>query len=89
MGRAEIEAFWQAGFDAGLAAIELDVLKLERHDRFAYEVGRYALHVEPGSGDPLADRGNYVLVLTERADGSWQRAVEMLGPDRPFSPRVR
>ena len=89
VGRAEIEAFWRAGLDAGLVAVEFDVLKLERHDRFAYEVGRYVLYTEPGSGKRLADSGNYVLVHSERADGAWCRAVEMLGPDRPFSPRVQ
>lgn len=81
-GRDAIEAFWQAGLDTGLAALELESLKLERTDRIAYEVGRYSMHVCSAEGEPIADRGTYVLVHQRQDDGSWRRAVEMFGPER-------
>ena len=80
-GRDAIEAFWQAGLDTGLAAVEFESLKIERTDRIAYEVGRYAMHVRPEDGESVADRGTYVLVHQRQDDGSWRRAVEMFGPE--------
>ena len=80
-GRDAIEAFWQAGLDTGLAALELESLKIKRNDRIAYEVGRYAMHVRPQEGECVADRGTYVLVHERQADGSWRRVVEMFGPE--------
>ena len=83
-GRDAIEAFWQAGLDTGLSAVEFESLKIERADRIAYEVGRYAMHVHPADGGSVAERGTYVLVHQRQDDGSWRRAVEMFGPeDRP------
>lgn len=82
-GREAITAFWRAGVEAGISDVELDPLELERVDGFAYEVGRYALRLQPVGGGTVVDRGSYVLVHAQRTDGSWQRAVEMFGPDAP------
>lgn len=86
-GREAIEAYWQAGLDSGVSTVELETLMLEQHDRLAYEIGRYALHLEPSEGGTLVERGKYVLVHRRQEDGSWGRAVEMFSPDAP--PRGR
>ncbi len=63
-GRGAIEAFWQAGLDAGVVDVELDAVTAERRGQMAYELGRYALlclsgclsatqHVETESRDEL------------------------------------
>jgi ketosteroid isomerase-like protein len=82
-GRPAIEAFWQAGVEAGISEVELEALELERRDGLAYEIGRYALWLEPAEGGTVVDRGKYVLVHERQADGSWQWAVEMFNPDAP------
>lgn len=82
-GREAIEAFWQAGIDAGISAVELETLLLERHEPVAYEISRYALRLRPPEGGTLVDRGKYVLLHRRLADGSWRRAVEMFSPDGP------
>lgn len=82
-GREAITAFWRAGVEAGISDVELDALELERVDGLAYEVGRYALRLQPAGGGTVVDRGSYVLVHARQTDGSWRRAVEMFSPDAP------
>ena len=80
-GREAIAAFWRAGVEAGISDVELDALELERVEGLAYEIGRYALRLQPDDGAAVVDRGSYVLVHTRQTDGSWRRAVEMFSPD--------
>ena len=80
-GRDAIEAFWQAGIATGISEAEFEALQLERHDGLAYEIGRYALRLDPADGGTVLDRGRYLLVHQRQADGSWRRAVEMFNPD--------
>ena len=85
-GRKEITAFWQAGIEAGISSVELEALEIEHHGGFAYEVGRYALRLEPPEGITVVDRGKYALVHEQQADGRWLRAVETFNPDAPSAP---
>jgi ketosteroid isomerase-like protein len=80
-GRESIAAFWQAGLDAGVVEVEREAVAVRRRDCMAYEVGRYAVQVRPADGRTVVDRGTYVLVLEQQADGSWCRAVEMFSPE--------
>jgi ketosteroid isomerase-like protein len=82
-GRSAIEAFWRTGLEAGIVGVELEALELERNDDVAYELGRYALRLEPLDGGAVVDRGKYALVHERQADGSWKRAVETFNPDAP------
>jgi hypothetical protein len=82
-GREAIEAFWQAGLEAGVSEVEFEALELERQDGLAYEIGRYSLRLEPADGGTVVDRGKYVLVHERQEDGSWQWAVEMFNPEAP------
>jgi ketosteroid isomerase-like protein len=79
-GRKSIAAFWQAGLDAGVVDVEHEALAVRRRDRIAYEVGRYVLQLRLSAGGTVVDRGTYVVVLEQEADGSWRRAVEMFNP---------
>jgi ketosteroid isomerase-like protein len=87
-GRAAIERFWMAGVDTGISEVQLETLELVRRSGFAYEIGRYTLGLIPADGIPLVDRGKYLRVHEQQADGSWLWAVEMFNPDAP-SPRER
>lgn len=82
-GRAAIAAFWGAGLEAGICGVEVEALELERNGNVAYEIGRYALRVEPQEGSTVVDRGKYVLVHERQGDGSWLRAGETFNPDAP------
>jgi ketosteroid isomerase-like protein len=82
-GRDSIEAFWRAGIDSGVAAVELEAVRVEHQDRLAYELGRYVFRIRSGPQGLAVDRGRYVLVLERRNDGSWCRTVEMFSPEAP------
>lgn len=82
-GREAIASFWRAGLDAGISEVELEELALDRQDGLAYEIGRYALRLQPQEGGAVVDRGKYVLVHERQDDGTWKRAVEMFSPDVP------
>jgi ketosteroid isomerase-like protein len=82
-GRAAIEAFWRAGIESGIAAVELESLQLTRQGRLAYEIGRYALRLEPAGAEAVLDRGKYLLVHARQNDGCWRWAVEMFNPEAP------
>lgn len=82
-GRQAIGAFWQAGLEAGIAEVELIELRVERNGGVAWEIGRYALRLQPVEGAAVIDRGKYVLVHERQNDGSWLRAVEMFNPETP------
>jgi uncharacterized protein (TIGR02246 family) len=79
-GREEIEAFWQAGIEAGIADLTLEPRLVEQRNAIAFETGIYTLRV--GTGDEgIVDRGTYTLVHERQRDGRWLRAVELLNPD--------
>ena len=80
-GSEAIEAFWRAGLEAGIRSAELEAVELDRRESLAYEIGRYALRLEPAEGGTVVDRGNYLLVHERQGDGSWRWAVEMFNPD--------
>ena len=77
-GLEAIAAFWRAGLEAGMTSLELETDAIGGGERFAYELGRYRLRLEPADGDDVVDRGSYLLVHAQQPDGSWRRAVEML-----------
>jgi ketosteroid isomerase-like protein len=81
-GRADVAAFWQAGMDTGIAEIELEPEDLEVYASIAWEVGTYALRLEPVGYEPIVERGRYLLVYVLDA-GRWRRAAEMFGPETP------
>ena len=79
-GRNDVAAFWRAGIGTGIADVELEPEDLEVFDTIAWEVGGYALRLEPAGLEPIIDRGRYLLVYSLDA-GHWRRAAEMFSPD--------
>jgi len=80
-GRSSIERFWRTGIGVGVSSAELEPLALKHACGLAYEVGRYALHLEAeGDGEPV-DRGTYLVVHERQPDGRWRRAAEMFHAD--------
>jgi ketosteroid isomerase-like protein len=80
-GRAEIEAYWQTGITLGVSRLELETLELEPVRVVTVEIGRYAIVVSADRGDPVVDRGKYLALHKQQADGSWHRAVDVFNPD--------
>ena len=82
-GREAITAFWRAGIESGISAVDLEPREIERRDGLAYEIGRYALRLRAADGGTVIDRGYYLLVHERQPDGTWRRAVEMFSPCAP------
>jgi ketosteroid isomerase-like protein len=85
-GRAEIEAFWRAGLDAGIQAVELEFVRIDRHGAFAIEIGHYAMRLCQPDGGDVVDRGSYLRVHEPAPDGGWAWALEAFTPEG--SPQV-
>jgi uncharacterized protein (TIGR02246 family) len=84
-GREAIERFWTAGLAAGMSRMEVEAEEIRGACDLTYELGRYAIELEPADGRPVLERGTYLLVHEQQADGSWLRAVETFNPDKPMS----
>ncbi len=79
-GRDQIRQFWQAGFDSGLTELALQSDSLTEQNSVAFEIGRYAMRVEPVDGAATTERGHYVLIYQLQSDGAWQTTVEIYSP---------
>jgi ketosteroid isomerase-like protein len=79
-GRDDVAAFWQAGVASGITDVELVPEDVEVTASLAWEVGRYVLWLAPESGEPIVDRGRYLLIYARDTAG-WRRAAEMFRPD--------
>lgn len=66
-GREAIQAAWQAGLDAGVRSVTLEIVEVESHGITAVEVSRYTLR---GEEDLVLDRGKYIVIWKLR-DGRW------------------
>jgi len=66
-GTEHITAFWQGGFDQGLAGARLETIEVDNEGDTAIEVGHYALTAGDGS---IADEGKYIVVW-KRIEDRW------------------
>lgn len=78
-GRDEIQAFWQAGVDSGIAGVDLEPLDCTELGSVAYELGRYSISMGADAAR-IVERGRYMTVH-RLIDGRWQRAAEMFTSD--------
>lgn len=80
-GRDGIAAFWRAGLEAGIQAVDRKPLRIDAHGSVAFEIGRYAIRLQPASGDWVVDHGTYLLIHERGPDNRWAWALEMFTPD--------
>ena len=66
-GSQDIEAFWQAVFDAGISKGELETIAAQASGNMATEDGRFKLYV----GDQMVDHGKYI-VIWHKVNGKWK-----------------
>lgn len=51
------------------------------------EIGRYAVAVKVARNGRIADRGTYLVIHTQVADGSGRRAVDVFNADESITAR--
>ncbi len=86
-GRTEIEAYWRAGIALGLTTVAFDQQVLAAVGGSVIEIGRYAVAVEVARNGRIADRGTYLVLHTQAADGSWRRTVDVFNADESIAAR--
>jgi ketosteroid isomerase-like protein len=82
-GREEVEAIWKGGIQMGIRATSLETLEVEKRVDVAYEVGRYALLIQPDDSESTTEVGNDVVIHRRQPNGSWNWAVDIFNSDAP------
>ena len=70
-GREAIESFWRGAMNMGIKEAKLETVGVEAEGNLAYEVGRFALKVEPEGGEGTTVTGKYVVVWKNQG-GTWR-----------------
>lgn len=70
-GRKAIESFWQGAMNMGIKEAKLETVGIEAASDLAYEVGRFALTVQPERGERTTLTGKYVVVWKKQG-GTWK-----------------
>jgi len=83
-GRQAIQQFWEEARQMGLRDPTLRTIQLEERGDTAYEVGEYTLQIEMPGGELENDKGKYVVVWKQTADGSRKLAVDIWNTDSPL-----
>ncbi len=81
-GRAAIQAFWQAVFDAGIDSALLEITEVDPLGNTAVEVSQYTLFLADGQ---VADSGKYIVVW-KRVSGQWFLHRDIFNSSQPLSP---
>lgn len=79
-GRDAIQTFWQGAMNMGVTEAGLETVEVEVRDDLAYEVGRFAMTVQPPGGDAAKLTGKYVVVWKQTRDG-WRMHVDIWNGD--------
>jgi uncharacterized protein (TIGR02246 family) len=76
-GRGGIEAFWKGGLQMGIKEAVLTTVDVSAAGELAYEIGTFALKVQPEGKEPIGQKGKYVVVWKKAPDGSWKLHVDI------------
>lgn len=76
-GRGGIEAFWKGGLQMGIKEAVLTSVDVSGGGDFAYEIGRFALKIQPEGQEPVEQKGKYVVVWKKTSDGAWKLHVDI------------
>jgi len=82
-GRKAIEEYWGTGIALGLSSVSFDARHVEQSGARRVEVGRYRVAAETEATHARFEQGTYLVLHRQAIDGSWQRAVEVIEPDKP------
>lgn len=84
-GKAAIKQMQDNWAKSGMkiTAAKFDITELEAGGKVAYEVGTYTMSFSM-AGAPMSDKGKYVAVWRQQADGSWKVRAETWNSDMPL-----
>jgi uncharacterized protein (TIGR02246 family) len=76
-GRVGIEAFWKGGLQMGIKEAVLTTVDVSGAGDLAYEIGTFAVKVQPEGKEPIEQKGKYVVVWKKAPDGVWKLHVDI------------
>jgi len=76
-GRAGIEAFWKGGLQMGIKEAVLTTLDVSTAGDLAYEIGGFALKIQPQGQEAIEQKGKYVVVWKKGPDTVWRLHVDI------------
>lgn len=79
-GSEGIEAFWKAGFEAGISSGMLDTVKATAYGDTAVEEGKFEINAADGS---LIDKGKYI-VIWKKVEGAWKYHQDIWNSSMPL-----
>ena len=85
-GKTQIEALWTGLLSSGVHEISLMTDRVEQSSDLAYEVGRYSMTVKPTQGEPITDRGKYIVGWRRQPDGKWKATADIFNTSMPPQP---
>ena len=85
IGRQAITDDMVTMFEGMGAELTISSEEVEVAGDWAFDRGTYAMKLTPkGDGDPMEDKGKYIVILEKQADGSWKLAREVWNSDHPL-----
>ncbi len=87
-GKEAIGKTWAQLFEMPGFSVQWQPAKVEaaRSGDFGYSQGTYELTFNDPKGNPVTDRGKYVVVWKKQADGTWKAAADIFNSDLPAAP---
>ncbi len=85
-GKESIRKMWEQLFTAPGFAVSWQPVKAEaaRSGDLAYTHGTYELGMNDPKGNPIRDRGKYVVVWKKQAGGGWKAVADIFNSDLPL-----
>ena len=78
-GQQAIQGFWQAVFDMGIKAAELEIIEAEKHGDTVVEVSKFKLL---GGEGQVLDEGKYIAIW-KKDDGKWKLHRDIFNSSKP------
>lgn len=82
-GKQGIEEFWSGSLQMGIKDAVLTTLDVSGSGDLAYEIGKFALTIQPEDQEPMEQKGKYVVVWKQQEDGSWKLHVDIWNSSMP------
>ncbi len=84
-GREAVRAVWAEMIETPGFSISGEITKIElsRAGDLAYIVGTNEITVKDAEGNPVTERGKWVLVCKKQPDGSWKVVLDIWNSDGP------
>jgi len=85
-GKAAIKEFQAQMAKTGMkfTSVSFTTVDLQAGGKIAYEVGTYEMSATMPQGGEMKDKGKYVALWRQQADGSWKVSGETWNSDNPL-----